>query len=152
MFGKRHKTYTRPRKAYDKVRIEDENSLVEKYGLKNKREIWKADAHVAVLRNRAKALIGKDLLLQKQFLEKLQKFGFKAEKLADVLALDKEDLLKRRLQSVVLARNLASTPRQARQLIVHKHVTVGERVVNIPSYLVLLHEESKIMLRRKHGN
>ncbi len=148
MFGRRHKTYTKPRKAYDKVRIEQENELLERYGLKNKREIWKADAAIATLRNRAKSLIGKDPLLQKKFVDKLNKLGFATEKLADVLALNKEDLLKRRLQSIVVARKLASTPKQARQLIVHKHVVVDKNVVNIPSYLVCIDEEDKIRLRK----
>ena len=46
---RKHKKYTRPRKAYDSIRIKEENVLVEKYGLKNKREIWKADARIATL-------------------------------------------------------------------------------------------------------
>ena len=33
--------FARPKKAYEKTRITEENVLVEKYGLKNKREIWK---------------------------------------------------------------------------------------------------------------
>lgn len=152
MFGKYKKKYEKPRKAYDKARIEEENALVEKYGLKNKREIWKADAAIAVFRKRAKALIDKSLYEQEAFLQKLKRLGFSVEKIADVLALEKEDYLKRRLQSVVVARNLASSPNQARQFIVHKHIIVGDHIINAPSYLVPLEEEQKIALRKKNGN
>lgn len=154
MFGRYHKRYTKPRKAYDKIRIDEENELVERYGLRNKREIWKADAAITTLRNRAKSLIGKEEELQKNFIEKLKNFGFDVEKIADVLALDKEDYLKRRLQSIIIERKLAHTSKQARQLIVHKHIMVDGRVINIPSYLVRVDEESKIGFRRakKDGN
>jgi len=74
---RKHKKYSRPRKLYDKVRISEENSLREKYGLKNKREIWKADAAIARIRNRAKLLITKPDEEKKSFIEKLQKQGFK---------------------------------------------------------------------------
>ena len=66
--------------------------------------------------------------------------------MADALALDKEDWLKRRLQTVVHAKKLANTPKQSRQLITHKHVAVGSRTVNIPSYQVNLEEEADIKL------
>ena len=38
--------FSRPHKLYDKIRIEDENKLVEEYGLKNKTEIWKAESKI----------------------------------------------------------------------------------------------------------
>lgn len=152
MFGKYHKKYEKPRKAFDRVRIEEENALVERYGLKNKREIWRADAAITTFRKRAKELIGKETRLQEAFIQKLRGLGFPVEKLADILALNKEDYLKRRLQSVVFAQKLASTPKQSRQLIVHKHVIVGSTVVNVPSYVVPVNDEQKIQLRSKHGN
>ena len=40
-----------PRKLYDKIRIGDEDKLVEEYGLKNKREIWKAESKIKYFRN-----------------------------------------------------------------------------------------------------
>jgi small subunit ribosomal protein S4 len=147
MFGRYHKKYSKPRKMYDKARIEEENDLVKTYGLKNKREIWKADAAIATLRNRAKALIGKDLEKQEKFIEKLKGMGFKAGSIADVLALNKEDYLKRRLQSVVFMRHIAKTPKQARQFVTHKKVVINKRVVNIPSYIVRTDEEESISLK-----
>ena len=45
------KKYSRPQRPFDKVRIDEENILREKYGLKNKKEIWKADASISSTKN-----------------------------------------------------------------------------------------------------
>jgi len=143
---RKQKKYSRPQRPFDKARIEEENVLKEKYGLKNKREIWKADAAIGKIRNQAKELITASEDEKKLFVERLQKKGFEVESIADALALDKENWLKRRLQTIVFAKKLANTPNQGRQFIVHKHVSVNDRVVNIPSYMVSLGEEPSVKL------
>jgi len=143
---RKHKKYSRPRKPFDKPRIEEENVLREKYGLKSKREIWKADASIGRIRSRAKLLITKSEKEKQAFIEKLQKHGFKVESIADSLGLNKEDWLKRRLQTILVSKKLTTTPKQARQLIAHKHVTIGNQIVNIPSYQVSLEEEPHVKL------
>ena len=45
-------------------------------------------------------------------------------------------LLERRLDNVVYRLGLAKTRRMARQIVVHGHIMVNGRKVNIPSYLV----------------
>jgi len=140
---RKKKKYSKPRKLYDKVRIEEENELLRNYGLKNKREIWKADSAIERIRKQAKSLITADKEKQDVLLEKLNKIGFKVEKIADILALNKEDWLKRRLQSFLVEKKLAK-PKEARQLIAHKHVKVDGKIINIPSYIVKIKEESKI--------
>ncbi|MBT4135691.1 30S ribosomal protein S4 [archaeon] len=144
---RKRKKYSRPRKPFDKPRIEEENVLRERYGLKNKKEIWKADAAIGRLRNLAKELITASEEEKQAFVDRLNKKGFNVENIAGVLSLDKEDWLKRRLQTIVFANGLTSTPKQARQLIAHKHVSVGSQVVNIPSYMVSLEEEPDIKLK-----
>jgi len=62
------------------------------------------------------------------------------------LALDKENWLKRRLQTIVFTKKLTTTPKQARQFVAHKHVKIGNKVVNIPSYQVSLEEEPLVKL------
>ena len=143
---RKHKKYSRPRKPFDKARIEEENLLREKYGLKSKREIWKAEAAITRIRNLAKNLITKSEEEKSKFIEKLQKSGYKVDTIADSLSLNKEDYLKRRLQTIVFTKKLVRTPKQARQLIAHKHVSVGDQTVNIPSYQVSLEEESLVKL------
>ena len=145
--GKKKK-YSRPRKAYDKIRIEEENELIKKYGLKNKREIWKADFAVARIRNIAKRMITAKKEEREKLFEKLNKMGFKISKISDILELDKEDWLKRRLQSILIEKKIAK-PKQARQLITHKHVSVDGRIVNVPSYVVEKAEEDKIRVLLK---
>ncbi len=140
---RKRKKYSRPRKLYDKARIEEENVFIKKYGLKNKREIWKAEARVEEIRRQAKKLITAGSEEQKKLVEKLRKIGLKVKSIADVLALNKEDWLKRRLQSLIVGK-IAKTPKQARQLITHKHIAIADKIINVPSYIVLVEEEDKI--------
>ena len=146
---RKRKKFEWPKKLWDKPRILDENKLKLKYGLKNKREIWKTDAKVKYFRNRGKNLITAEQDEQQIFFDKLNKIGLKIQTIADVLSMEKEDLMKRRLATVVYKKGLADTPRQARQMIVHKRVLVGGNVVNIPSYLVKVEEEKNIILKKK---
>jgi small subunit ribosomal protein S4 len=50
-------------------------------------------------------------------------------------------MLERRLDNVVKRIGLAGSHAQARQLVLHGHVTVNSKKVNIPSYLVSVGEE-----------
>ena len=141
------KRYGRPKKLYEKSRIEEENVLVARFGLKNKREIWKTLAKVSYYRRRAKALAKSSSEEQEVLFGKLRALGLKANTIADVLALSIEDLLHRRLPTIIAQRGLAQTVRQARQMVVHKNVRINGNVVNIPSYLVSLAEESQITVK-----
>ncbi|MFH1358642.1 MAG: 30S ribosomal protein S4 [archaeon] len=143
---RKKKKYSRPQRPFDKARIEAENVLKDKYGLKNKKEIWKADAAIGRIRNQAKELITKSDEEKNAFVEKLHKKGFGVKSVADSLALDKEDWLKRRLQTILKKKGLTTTTKQARQLITHKHVSIGDQIVNIPSYQVSLEEEGLVKL------
>jgi len=143
---RKRKKYSRPQKPFDKARIQEENLLKDKYGLKNKKEIWKADAAIGRIRNLAKQLITKSEEEKQAFIEKLKAKGFNVNNIADSLALDKEDWLRRRLQTIVFTKKLARTPKQARQLVAHKQVSIGGRTINIPSYQVSLDQEPNIKL------
>ncbi|MBX4212114.1 30S ribosomal protein S4 [Candidatus Pacearchaeota archaeon] len=141
---RKKKLYLRPKKAYEKTRIAEENVIVKKYGLKNKREIWKTAARVNYFRRRAKELAKESPEEQKVLFNKLRELGLKTDTIADVLDLKVEDLLERRLPTLVVKKGLAFTPKHARQLVVHKKITVDNNVVNTPSYLVRVSEESSI--------
>ena len=129
--------------------MDEENVLVKRYGLKNKREIWKAKTAVSKLRRRAKALIGKDKEKQKEFFDKLTKMGIVVRDVSDVLALTEENLFERRLQTVLFKKKMATTVKGARQLIVHKNVLVDGKIVNIPSFVVTNDLENKISLKER---
>jgi small subunit ribosomal protein S4 len=142
---RQRKTFSRPTKRWDKSRIDSEIRLLRDYGLKNKRELWKAKDLITKFRSRARKLFGDDAGKEELF-AKLHKMGiFKKEAtLDDVLGLTVESILERRLQTLVLRKGMASTPAQARQLIAHRHVMLGGRVVDVPGYLVTVSEEKTI--------
>jgi len=146
MLRKRNR-YVKPRKAYEKARISEENKLVEKYGLKNKKEIWKAKAKINYFRKRAMALAKLSLEEQEVLFRKLKEIGLNVNSVADVLGLNLENLLERRLPTVLHKKGLAKTAKEARQMVVHKRVSIGGRVSNIPSYIVRVSEESIINVK-----
>lgn len=145
---RQHKRYKRPKKPFDKARIEEEKRLMKEYGLKNKREIWKAETNISRIRAQARKLIVEPEK-QEQFLNKLRKIGLIDEKagLNEVLSLTKRDWLERRLQTIVFKKGLAKTIKEARQLIVHRKILVNDRVVDVPSYVVKKDEEP--LIKRK---
>jgi len=144
------KTWERPKRPYDKDRIEREKKLISEFGLKRKKEIWKAESILRNFRRRARELLGKpDEKKQKELFEKLNKRGFSVRSLEDVLEIKIEQVLSRRLQTLLFKKGLANTPNQARQLIVHRHILVNGKKIRWPSYLVSVDEESAIEISPK---
>jgi small subunit ribosomal protein S4 len=143
---RKRRAYTKPRQLFDRARIDTENVIIKKYGLKNKKEIWKAKSLVSKFRRRAKELIASDAEEQKIFFDKLNKLGIPVTNISDVLALSENDLLNRRLQTFVVKKELANTAKQARQLITHKHIKVDGSIVNVPSFWITSELENKIEL------
>ncbi len=146
---RKHKQYSKPRRPYDKGRIDEEVKIKEEFGLKNKREIWKADARVTEMREKAKKLISASPEEQKKLFDRLKKIGLNVNSIGDVLSLEKKDYLKRRLQTILVVKKLAKTPKEARQFITHKKVLVDGKAVSSPSYIVSTDLESKITLKKK---
>lgn len=144
---RKRKLFSRPRKAYEKSRILDENKILKKYGLKSKREIWKTKAKIDYLRGRAKALAKSSGEEQEVLFGKLRYLGLNINSIADVLALKTEDLLERRLATIVAKKGLATTPQQARQMIGHKRILIDNNVVSIPSFIVSVDQEKKVSLK-----
>lgn len=144
---RKHKSYSKPKRPFDKARIEEEAKIKEEYGLKNKIEIWKADSQIKSIREKAKKLIPAGPEEQKALFEKLKKIGFKADSISDILSLEKKDYLNRRLQTIVFKKRLAQSLKHARQMIVHKKILVDNRVVNSPSYIVPVEFEEKISVK-----
>ena len=141
--------YLKPKKSFESTRIREENVLLNSYALKNKREIWKTLAKVNYLKNRAKALAKSSPEEQQVLFNKLNALCLKTNLITDVLDLKVEDILNRRLPTIVAKKKLTTTIKQARQLITHKKILVNGRVVNTPSYLVSLAEEDKITTKEK---
>jgi small subunit ribosomal protein S4 len=144
---KKKKLYKKPKRPFDKTRIDNENKLVKEFGLKNKKEIWKAEAKIKKMREKAKKLISSEPEEQKKLFDRLNKLGLEVKSVGDVLALEVQDYLQRRLQSVLVNKKIVSTPKTARQLIVHKKVLINNNAVNSPSYIVSRDLEDKITLK-----
>ncbi|MFQ6135163.1 MAG: 30S ribosomal protein S4, partial [Nitrososphaerales archaeon] len=67
--------------------------------------------------------------------------------LDDVLGLTVENLLERRLQTVVKNKGLVGSIYTARQAVSHGHIMVKDRVMTIPGYLVRVDEEPTVRVR-----
>ena len=156
---KSKKRYEKPRRPWEITRIKEERELAETYGLKSKREIWKAASVIKRYRREIRVILAEiaglkpsehALRKKEAILSALRRRGILREheggsaRLEDVLALTVEDILDRRLQTRVYKKGLANSAKQARQLIVHGHIAVDGRRVTIPSYIVDVEEEKKI--------
>src|SRR6056297_2156664 len=140
--GQNTKLYETPNHPYQGERIADESSLLGRYGLKKKEELWRAQSELRSIRREARRLIGDsqgDIEVAEEagaeFLTKLRRYGILDENdsITDVLSLDETDILERRLQTVVYRKGLASTTKQARHFITHGHVTVVGARAKAPS-------------------
>lgn len=142
--------YKRPKTPFDKARIEEEKELRKAYGLRRKREIWRAEALLRKYRRLARRLSAKkDRAMERILIQKLSKMGLLRANanLDDVLSLTVKDFLERRLQTIIFRKGLANTPKHARQLIVHGKVRIGGRRVVYPSRIVDREEEKKIEVK-----
>ncbi|GGI97841.1 30S ribosomal protein S4 [Halobellus salinus] len=151
--GNNTKRYETPNHPYQGERIAQEGDMLGRYGLKNKEELWRAQSELRNYRREARRLIGEaqgDLEVAEaageEFLARLRRYGILSEgnDISRVLGLDVTDILERRLQTVVYRTGLASTPEQARQFVVHGHVTVDGARVTRPSKMVEVAEADAI--------
>ncbi len=138
-----NRQYDVPRKLHDKQKMINDRKLEREYGLKTKREIWKAESIVRNYRKMARNLLAGNIddyeKRTRELLGKLQRTGIftKDHTIDDVLKLQASDLLERRLQTQVFRRGLALTPKQARQLITHGHIIVNGVKRTAPSSIVM---------------
>jgi small subunit ribosomal protein S4 len=82
-----------------------------------------------------------------KLLTSLHRIGLVKESasLDDILNLKIEDVLERRLQTIIMKKMGLKSPLQARQIVVHGLVSIGNRKINLPGYIVRLDEESQIL-------
>ena len=147
---KQRKKFTTPSHPWERNRIEEEKIITKQFGFRNKTEIWKMQAILRNFKNQAKDLIkrsDKDAENQQKLLmAKLIKMGLIEQEIEveKILDIPMNDLFNRRLQSVVYKQGLAHSMKQARQFIVHGHITVNNKVLDVPSYIVKKGEEEVI--------
>jgi len=150
--GKNIKSYDTPKHPWQAVRMASEVELVKAYGLRNKKEVWKAHSTLRKYRALVRTLLaestkgkheGHVITDSENILNHLKRYSLLNEDagLDDILSLEVNNFLERRLQTQVHKQGLANTVKQARQFIVHGHIAVSGRKITIPSYLVSKDEE-----------
>ena len=87
-------------------------------------------------------------ILEKQF----RMYYEKAEKMEGKTGENLLSLVERRLDNVVYRLGLASTRREARQLVNHAHFTVNGKKVNIPSYIIKVGDVIEVSAASKDTN
>ncbi len=146
------KIWRKPKRPLNYDLLNEELYVLGTFGLKNKRELWKAHTELSRVRKQARSLLAltQEVRERKEptLMKSLVKAGYVRENstLDDVLNLKVTDLLSRRLQTIVQKKGLIKSPYQARQAVVHGHVMIGSRVVTIPSYTVEVDEENEVHL------
>jgi small subunit ribosomal protein S4 len=147
---RQRKKYVTPRFAWRTDTLQAELRLLGQYGLRNKRELWRHETTLSRFREIARSLLGmpeeERKKRERQLLDRLNRLGILTETavLDECLDLSIEDMLERRLQTIVFNKGLAKSIHQARQLITHGHVAIEGHRVQSPSYIVLRDEEAKI--------
>jgi small subunit ribosomal protein S4 len=147
---KQRKKFETPRFRWRKDILQEELKLVGLYGLRNKHELWRHKTFLSKVRGIARSLISKTpeerAKMEGELLCRLKKIGILQETavLADVLGLTIEDILERRLQTIVFRKSLTRTIFQSRQLITHGHISINNRRVTIPGLVVSKEEETQI--------
>lgn len=149
MVKKLKKQYETPNEGWNEERINREDQLSEEYGLKNKREVYKAQSHLRDLRRQARKLATvEDETQREEFVNRVHRLGLIREDdgLEDVLSLNVTDILNRRLQTAVNRRGFSDTANEARQLVVHGHIYIDGQRVSEPGYLLTQEEEKQVEL------
>ena len=144
------KVWRKPKRPLNYELKMEELKTLGTFGLRTKRELWKAHTELSRVRHQARSLLAlrQEVREEKEpiLMKSLVRIGLVSNDatLDDVLNLNVDDLLSRRLQTIVTKKLGFKTPYQARQAVIHGHIMIGERKIDIPSYTVTVEEENKV--------
>lgn len=144
------KKYRTPSNPFEKERIVEELAYLGKYGLRNKKELWKHKHQLSRYRSLAREAraLPEEQQVQRtaELLASVNKIGLVSDNAStdDVLSLTIENILERRLQTQVFKVGLAKSIIQARQFVVHGHIAVNGRAITSPSYIVKVADAGNI--------
>jgi len=144
------KKYTTPSNSFQKGRFAEEARYLGRYGLRNKKEFWKHKTQLSRFREMARKSRSMPEAMQLKRLEEMRsslgKLGLVSKTAAvdDILSITIDQILERRLQTIIFKKGFAKSIYQARQMIVHGHIALEGLVVDSPSCLVPKEAESTI--------
>lgn len=145
--------FRKPKRAFEKERLNNEMEILGQYGLKNKKEIWRVQYALAKIRSAARALLTleekdeKRVFQGEALLRRMARLGLLADserKLDYILGLTVPKFLERRLQQKVFTAGLAKSVHSARVMIRQRHIRVGKQICNVPSFCVRVDSEKQI--------
>ncbi len=134
--------FEKPKERWNLERIKNDTELIEQYGLKNMKELWKAQSELSRIRGNARELLSGSSSqfegAKGQIVGRLSRLGIISSNSAidSLLDLKPSALLERRLQTVVFRKGLARSIKQARQLTVHGFISINGKRVNKPGFIV----------------
>merc|ERR1712097_174443 len=108
---------------------------------------------LAKIRSTARVLLTKDekdpqrIFEGQALMRRMIRYGILDEdkqRLDYVLELKVENVMERRLQTLVFKRGLAKSIHHARVLIRQRHIRVGRQIVNVPSFMVRVESQPRI--------
>jgi small subunit ribosomal protein S4 len=148
------KKYVVPKKPFDSDRFEQELQFIGTYGLRNKRELWRHSTDLSNYRRQARNLLAlppsERQKSEQELVNKLHRIGVLEEASLDhVLDLTLENVLERRLQTIVFRKGLAASMHHARQLVAHGHIALDNARVTTPARLITIGEEDRIAYTTK---
>lgn len=143
------KKYKKPKVPWQEERLDDERVYMERYGLRRKQELYRSQERLKEYKETAKRLATEEndqaTKEKQQLFNAVNQYGLlQDDTLTDVLSITLDQLLGRRLQTLVVEKDLAHSPAQARQFISHDHIAIDGEKVTSPSYLVTIQEEPNI--------
>ena len=149
------KKYSTPVHPWNKADIEESKGYRREFGLRNRTEVLIAESFLKKYKNIAKRLIAQTSkqgeVEKAQMMDKLSRLGLlvAGSELDNVLSLEVKDVLNRRIQSIVFRKGLSRTMKQARQFIVHRHVTLDGKDVTSPGVLLSVEDEAKLRFKSR---
>lgn len=149
------KKYVVPKRPFDTERFEQELELIGAFGLRNKRELWRHSTELSNYRRQARQMLAvppsERQHLEKELVDKLAKIGILTEdpSLDHVLDLTLENILERRLQTIVFRKGMAASMHHARQLVAHGHIALDSARVTTPARLITIGESDRIAYTTK---
>jgi len=148
------KKFVVPKRPFDTDRFEQELDFIGRFGLRNKRELWRHSTDLSNYRRQARNLLAlpptERQHSEMDLVNKLARIGVLAEPSLDqVLDLTLENVLERRLQTIVFRKGMAASMHHARQLVTHGHIALDNARVTTPARLITVGEEDRITYTSK---